>query len=106
MKLIITMSLVIILSSCTHLYKVESTEKDNYILVHLKGDIKPAVGEKVKVFNWVSYFHNKGSKHLTRIGIIRENEVEGTIAQILSPNLAKIHLEEQFTITNKTKAEF
>lgn len=106
MKFIIMMSLVTILSSCTHLYKVESTEKDDYILVHLKGDTKPTIGEKVKVFDWVSYFHNKGSRHLTRIGMIRENEVEGTIVQILSPNLAKIHLDDEYKITNKSKAEF
>lgn len=106
MKLVIMMSLVFILSSCTHLYKVESTEKDDYILVHLKGDTKAAIGDKIKVFDWVSYFHNKGTKHLTKIGMIRENEVEGTIVQILSPNLAKIHLEDQFKITNKSKAEF
>jgi|GEM_PF-7129578 hypothetical protein len=106
MKLIIIMSLVILLSSCTHLYKIESTGQDEYILVHLQDHTKAAIGDKVKVFDWVSYFHNKGSKHLTQIGMIRENEVEGTIVQILSPNLAKIHLEDQFKITNKSKAEF
>lgn len=114
MKSLITIVLLsLFLFSCSHFYKVASTDKKNIIEVHLNDAKKdPKIGQNVKVFNWVSKSYNISKSHDERFinsepkGWVRENEVQGKIVEIISNDVIKVELEDDFEITQKTFAEF
>lgn len=114
MKSLITIVLLsLFLVSCSHFYKVKPTDKKNIIEVHLNDAKKdPRIGQNVKVFNWVSKSYNISKTHNLRFdnsepkGWVREKEVQGKIVEIISNDVIKVELEEDFEITRKTFAEY
>jgi hypothetical protein len=86
---------------------VKSTDKKNIIEVHLNDTKKdPKIGQNVKVFNWVSKSYNKRFDNSEPKGWVRENEVQGKIVEIISNDVIKVELEDDFEITQKTFAEY
>lgn len=105
--LLITITLSFAFVSCSHLDKVNSTDKKNIIEVRFAdANHEPKIGQKVKVFNWVSKSYNKGFKNSYAKGWVKENEVEGKIVEVLSNELIRVELEDDFLITQKSFAEY
>lgn len=100
----ITLSFVFV--SCSHLHKVNSTNKKNIIEVQFTdSDHVPEIGQSVNVYNWVLKVSHTSSKSDVQKGWIKQNEVQGKIIEVLPNKLIKVELEDDFEVTEKTRAE-
>jgi hypothetical protein len=94
------------LVSCSHFHKVKTTDKKNIIEVQFN-DVNhfPKIGQSVKVYNprlnTPKFFKSKEPK-----GWVKENWVQGKIVEVLSNEVIKIELEDDFQISESTLVEY
>jgi hypothetical protein len=106
-SLLITITFSFVLLSCTHLNEVKSTDKKNIIEVRLtNSDREPKIGQSVKVFNMVLKSSHRSSKSDDFRGFIKEHEIKGKIVEVISKELIRVELDQDFQITEKTHAEY
>lgn len=93
------------LVSCSHTHEATATNKANVLEVRMAdGKHAPKIGENIKVFNWVCEMVNKGTRS-QRWSCNRENEVVGTVSEVVSNELIKVQLSKDFNATKDTFAD-
>lgn len=105
-SLLIVTVLSFLLTSCSHYHKANPTNKKNIIEVPLT-DTKhePKIGQSVKIFNFVLKPYHRSSKSEDNRGFVKENEVQGKIIEVISNDIIKVELENEYNVTEKTRAE-